>query len=118
MMNDPDEIDDLEAERRRMEALDAFHELEQGARTGGVIAMMLLEAKKESDAAMVALVETDPFKSEEIRALQWKVGRYRDLLGWISVIRDNAASAQEDLSDEERAIALSIIRGETEVKDA
>lgn len=117
MMQDTDEIDDLEAERRRMEALDAFHELEESARTGGVVAIMLLEAKKESDGAMIDLVKTDPFDGPTIRELQWKVSRYHDLVNWIAVIRDNAASAQEDLSDEDRAMAWAIIRGET-VKDA
>lgn len=113
-----DEVDSLADEIERVEAIEAIDALEDSINSGGIIAWLLLDAKKASDTAREALVTVDPTDSRAIMRLQFEVGRFNALMHWVGVVRDNAMNAAADISESDLDWLRREIRGENEAKDA
>lgn len=109
----------LDAERARIEAIDAGRDLLQQFRDSGALTVILLEARANAIEALSELVRCDPFKPDIVRDLQWRITRYDALCDWISGIIEQARMATEDLTAEEEASLDHLLRGdESEAKDA
>jgi len=115
---DDDGVDSAELDAEAVDAIEAIDQLEDSINSGGVIARLLLDAKKTSDAARVALVTVDPTDSRLIMKLQYLVGRFDDLMHWIEDVRETAEAALEDFTESDLALVRRLIKGEPDIKDA
>lgn len=115
---DDDGVDSADLDAEAVAAIEAIDLLEDSINSGGVVARLLLDAKKKSDIARVALVTIDPTNSRAIMRLQWEVGRFDDLMNWINDVREGAEAALEDFTESDRALVRRLIKGEPDIKDA
>lgn len=113
-----DGVDDAAFDVERVEAIEAIDQLEDSIQSGGVIARLLLDAKKSSDLARAALVHVDPTDARQIMKLQWQVGRFDELMYWVRGVQEAAEAAIEDLSESDLAFVRGLIKGEPDIKDA
>lgn len=110
--------DDVPLDAEGVAAIEAIDQIEDSIKSGGVLARLLLDAKKSSDRARDQLVSVDPTDSRMIMRLQWEVSRFDALMDWIIDVRDTAEAALSEFSESDQALVRAIIKGEPEVKDA
>lgn len=115
---DDDGVDSAELDAEAVAAIEAIDRLEDSLNSGGVIARLLLDAKKTSDAARLALVTVEPTDSRQIMKLQWMVGRFDELMYWINDVKEAAEAALEDFTESDLALVRRLIKGEPDIKDA
>lgn len=111
------EDDLLDEETARVATIDAALDIEDQARAGGALVMVLAQARDEAISALNDLVQVET-QDPTVRALQWKVTRYDDLCRFVRGILDAGRAAREDLSEDQQAALERQIRGgRSEPKD-
>lgn len=109
----------LDAEFARVEAIDAGLDAVHQMTRGGVLRVLIEEAREKAIDALQALVRADPEDAKTIRELQWQVTRYDDLCRWIKDIAEDARNKSEDITAEQAASLARLIKGdEADLEDA
>lgn len=104
-----DTIEEKMDEYRRAATLDAaadlIFDLRQERPSG--IGLVLDRAREDAEAAMLLLTACDPKDAEKVRELQWQIGRFQSLVGYVDEILEAGNAAKADITDEH---ALELIR--------
>lgn len=73
------------------------------------LAKVLERAMESARTANLALIVCDPEDAKRIRALQWKITRYHDLVGYARAIMEDGKNEQDALTDEELARTVILL---------
>lgn len=95
----------------RMQAMADMVDASDMIENGGPLREILLRAFGEAKDALIELVNAQT-EDTAIRALQWKVRRYDDLVTWTRDIINNGREAAQELDEGAREAILNIVRGE------
>lgn len=108
---DEDDSADDDTHEARLQALADMVDAEDMLKRGGPLRNILLRAFDEAKDALAALVDTQT-ADENIRALQYQVRRYGDLVRWTRDILNEGTDAAKELDDGSREELLNLTRGE------
>lgn len=101
---DVTEEDVSREESERVSVLAPYYDLKkQMGDPGSALARIVGDARAKAIAANKALIKCDPNRPDIIRALQWRVQRFWDLIGYFEEILEDGTAAAEDMSDDDRA---------------
>lgn len=111
--------EEVAEERRHLTVIDDAYNVRLAVKDkASPLAKVLDRAQQDARTANLALIVCDPENAKRIRALQWQITRYHDLIGYARAIVEAGNVEQEDLSGEERAeIARWLGHEDQQMKD-